>query len=130
MLGEQLLGRLGDLDGLGIAPDKCEHGAIAVAPHAADEGDVDVNGLPRLKPRAFDPEAHSSSSMSDQRRGRRRRYASARNSRAAATMLVSAGFTSSHLRVFRPQSGLIQSWASESLCRASLSSSVISPTSG
>ena len=57
-------------------------------------------------------------------------YASARNSRAAATMLTSAGRTSSHLRVFNPQSGLIQIWASESRVRASLSRPVISPISG
>jgi hypothetical protein len=36
-------------------------------------------------------------------------------------MLTSAGRTSSHLRVFNPQSGLIQIWASESRARASLS---------
>ena len=35
-------------------------------------------------------------------------------------MLTSAGRTSSHLRVFKPQSGLIQSCASESRCRAQL----------
>ena len=57
-------------------------------------------------------------------------YASARNSRAAATMLASAGRTSSHLRVFNPQSGLIQIWESESRFRASLSRLVISPISG
>src|SRR5207245_2100310 len=58
------------------------------------------------------------------------RYADARNSRAAATMLTSAGRTSSHLRVFNPQSGLIQIWASDSRLRASLSRAVISPISG
>ena len=61
MLREQLLGCFGDLDGPGIAADEGEHGAIAVAPHAADESDIDVNGLPRLKARAFDPEPHGSS---------------------------------------------------------------------
>jgi hypothetical protein len=55
---------------------------------------------------------------------------SARSSRAAATILTSAGFTSSHLRVFKPQSGLIQSCASARRKRASLSRSVISPISG
>ncbi len=54
----------------------------------------------------------------------------ARNSRAAATMLTSAGRTSSHLRVFRPQSGLIQSCESDSRFRASVISSFISPVSG
>src|SRR5258705_12676629 len=62
--------------------------------------------------------------------GRRADYANPRNSRAAATMLTSAGRTSSHLRVFNPQSGLIQIWASESRLHASLSRLVISPISG
>ncbi len=35
---------------------------------------------------------------------------------AAATMLTSAGRTSSHLRVFRPQSGLTQIWSGASRC--------------
>ena len=47
MLREQLRWRLGHLDDLCIAPDKSEPGAIVLAPHAADEGNVDVNGLPR-----------------------------------------------------------------------------------
>ena len=70
--------------------------------------------------RAFDPEAHRALlDLLDERRGREG-YASARNSRAAATMLASAGRTSSHLRVFRPQSGLTQIWASASRCSREL----------
>jgi hypothetical protein len=34
------------------APPKGEHGALAVSPQAADQRDVDVDGSPRLKPRA------------------------------------------------------------------------------
>src|ERR1700722_8752231 len=53
-----------------------------------------------------------------------------RNSRAAATMLTSAGRTSSHLRVFRPQSGLIHICESESCFRASTIRFFISAVSG
>jgi hypothetical protein len=56
--------------------------------------------------------------------------AKARNSFAAEIMLTRAGRTSSHLRVFRPQSGLTQSCLSVSRSRASARRSVISPTSG
>ena len=52
------LRRLGHLDGLRLAADEGEHGSLAVALHAADERDVDVDGLPRLGPRALDPESH------------------------------------------------------------------------
>ena len=57
-------------------------------------------------------------------------FAAARSCCAAWTMLTRAGRTSSHFRVFRPQSGLIQSCRSLRRRRASCSSSVISPTSG
>jgi hypothetical protein len=71
MLREQLLGLLDNFDGLSVAPDEGEHGAIAVAPHAADESDVDVNGLPRLKARTLNPEAHGFALLfSIERRGR------------------------------------------------------------
>jgi hypothetical protein len=71
MLREQLLWLLDYFDGLGVVPDEGEHGAIAVAPHAADESDVDVNGLPRLKARTLNPEAHGFPLLfSIKRRGR------------------------------------------------------------
>ena len=118
---------------LGIAADEGEHGARAVAPHAADQGDIDVMACPvsnrvhSIQKRMASPFRPGFDGETGQVHAR---YASARNSRAAATMLTSAGRTSSHLRVFKPQSGLIQSWASDSRCRASLSRSVISPISG
>ena len=56
------LRRLDDVDRLSIAADEGEHGTLAVARHAADQGDVDVDGLPRLESRALNPEAHAVSS--------------------------------------------------------------------
>lgn len=56
--------------------------------------------------------------------------AARRSCLAAATMLTSAGRTSSHLRVFRPQSGLTQSCSSAMRSRARLSRCVISTVSG
>ena len=46
MQRHDLLGRFGNLDALGIAADEGEHGALAVAPHAADQGDIDVVACP------------------------------------------------------------------------------------
>src|SRR6478672_2057017 len=122
------LRRLDHVDRFSVAADEGEHGTLAVARHAADQGDIDVDGLPRLEPRALDPEAHGVSPLVKD--GAARFYANVLNSRAAATMLASAGRTSSHLRVFNPQSGLIQSGVSESRLLASLIRSVISPISG
>src|SRR5262249_31759051 len=104
---QNLFRRLDHIDPLAVAAAKGQHGAFAVAPHTADEWDVDVDRLPRLEPRALNPEAHMISlSRRRMRDGASPSYSSARNSRAAATMLASAGRTSSHLRVFNPQSGL------------------------
>jgi hypothetical protein len=50
--------RFGHLELLRVAANEGEHGALAVAPHAAGQGNVDVDGLPRLISRAFDPETH------------------------------------------------------------------------
>ncbi len=61
-----------DLDPLCIAADEGEDGALAVAPHAADQRDIDVLGLPRLTPRAFDPEAHGILLVADVACGERR----------------------------------------------------------
>src|SRR5438105_3246633 len=58
MHGQDMLRRLYHFDRLPVAADKGKNGALAVARHAADERDVDVDGLPRLEPRAFNPEAH------------------------------------------------------------------------
>lgn len=57
-------------------------------------------------------------------------HGSARNSRAAATILTSVGRTSSHFRVFSPQSGLIQSCRSDTRCRANTISCLISAAAG
>ena len=46
-----------------------------------------------------------------------RSFAYARATRAAATMFSIAAVTSGHLRVFRPQSGLTQSWSAGSRAR-------------
>jgi hypothetical protein len=58
MDGQYVLRCLDDLNPLAIATDEGEYGALAVAPHAADERDIDVNGLLRLEPCALNPEAH------------------------------------------------------------------------
>jgi hypothetical protein len=42
---QYLLGRLDHLDGLPLAHEG-EHGALVVAPHTADERDVDVDSCP------------------------------------------------------------------------------------
>src|SRR6185312_4325537 len=99
---EDLLRRFGHVDGLPVAHIG-ENGALAVARHAADERNIDVDGPPRLEGRALNPEAHCNLLRSPAARieaGRVARYADARNSRAAVTMLASAGRTSSHFRVF------------------------------
>jgi IS5 family transposase len=119
------------LDLLSIASHESEYRALAVTPHAADQRYIDVCPVSNL--------VHSIQKRmavlllrvhKNLRRAIEQRYGRARSSRAAATMFTSEGRTSSHLRVFRPQSGLIQSCASESRSLASLSRSVISPISG
>jgi hypothetical protein len=55
MTFENLLRRFRHLDCLAV-PHVGEYGALAVARHAADERDIDMDGLPRLEPRAFNPE--------------------------------------------------------------------------
>jgi len=49
---------------------------------------------------------------------------------AASTMLTSAGRTSVHFRVLRPQSGLTQIWSGERCSLALLRRLAISPTAG
>lgn len=53
-----------------------------------------------------------------------------RIARAAATMFIREGRTSSHLRVLRPQSGFTHNWPSSNRSRASMMRLEISPTSG
>ena len=54
---EDLLRRFGYVDCLPVA-DIGEDSALAVARHAADERNIDVDGPPRLEGRALNPEAH------------------------------------------------------------------------
>jgi hypothetical protein len=57
MAVQDLLRRVGHVDGLPVA-DIGENGALAVALHAANERNVDVDRPSRLEGRALNPEAH------------------------------------------------------------------------
>src|SRR5437879_12128988 len=96
MHGKNLFGRFLDRDALGLAADKGEDGALALAPHPADQRDVDVIALPRLKPRAFDPDAHKNLLLRccrDDESGQAVASRCARNGRTVATLSTSWGRT-------------------------------------
>jgi hypothetical protein len=79
---------------------------------------------------AFDNTMVDKSAFEDIFSASNRNQASRRICCAASTMFTSAGLTSSHVRVFSPQSGLIQICWSDKRRRASASRLTISPAVG